>query len=56
MSLNNVKLNTDCIVKSIDLKNKKTQIRLMELGLIEGSLVRVNKKSAFAPYLLHRLF
>ena len=52
MSLNNVNLNTDCIVKSIDLKNKKTQIRLMELGLIEGSLVRVNKKSALKKTLL----
>ena len=52
MNLNDVKLNTDCIIKSVEIHNEKTKIRLMELGLIEGCVVRVNKKSALKKTLL----
>ena len=45
MSLNDVKLNTECIVKRIDIDDEKTKIRLMELGLIEGARVLLKHKS-----------
>lgn len=52
MSLNEAKLNTDCVIKAVNVENEKTQIRLMELGLNEGSIVKVNKKSVFKKTLL----
>lgn len=52
MSLNEVKINTNCIVTSVDIKNKKTQIRLMELGLIQGAVIQVNRKSVLKKTLL----
>ncbi len=52
MSLSDVKLNTDCVIKSVDIKDEKTKIRLMELGLIEGSVVLVNRKSVLKKTLL----
>ena len=52
MSLSDVKLNTDCIIKAVNIKDEKTKIRLMELGLIEGSVVRVNRRSVLKKTLL----
>ena len=52
MSLSEVKLNTDCVIKSVDIKDEKTKIRLMELGLVEGCIVQVNRKSVFKKTLL----
>lgn len=52
MSLNEVKLNTNCVVRTVNLKNQKIQIRLMELGLINGAIVQVNRKSVFKKTLL----
>ncbi len=45
MSLKDIKLNTKCIIKSVNLTNEKLKLRLMELGLIEGCVVEVKKKS-----------
>ena len=52
MNLNDVKLNTDCVIKSVDIKDEKTKIRLMELGLCFGAVVRVNRKSVLKKTLL----
>ena len=52
MSLSEVKLNTDCIVKEINIKDEKTKIRLMELGLTKDCVVRVNKRSVLKETLL----
>lgn len=52
MSLSEVKLNTKCIVKTVNIKNEKTKIRLMELGIIEGCEIWVNKKSILKKTLL----
>lgn len=52
MSLSDVKLNVDCIIKSVNIQDEKTKIRLMELGLIEGCVVQVNRKSVLKKTLL----
>ncbi len=52
MSLNDVKLNTNCVVKTINIKDEKIKFRLMELGLIEGCVVQVNRKSVLKKTLL----
>jgi len=52
MSLNDVKLNATCVVKSVNVSDEKTKIRLMELGLVEGCLVSVNRKSVLKKTLL----
>lgn len=52
MSLSDVKLNVDCAIKSINVKDEKTKTRLMELGLYEGCVVQVYKKSVFKKTLL----
>lgn len=52
MSLSEVKLNTDCVVKEIKIADEKTKIRLMELGLILGTKLRVENKSALKQTLL----
>ena len=52
MNLNDVKLNTKCVIKSVDVKNEKIKIRLMELGLIEGCEIFVCQKSVLKKTLL----
>lgn len=52
MTLSNVKLNKDCVIKEIKIKDEKTRIRIMELGLVEGCVVKVNRKSYFKKTLL----
>lgn len=52
MSLIDVKLNTECVVKNIVSTNDKTSLRLMELGIIEGSKIIVKNKSSFKKTLL----
>ena len=52
MNLNNVKLDVNCVIKEIKIQDEKTKIRLMELGLIEGSFVKVYKKSVLKKTLL----
>ncbi len=51
MSLNNVKLNTPCIIKEINVE-EKTKLRLMELGLINGAVITVKNKSVLKHTLL----
>ncbi len=51
MSLYDVKLNTKCIVKDIAIE-EKTKLRLMELGIIEGSVIIVKSKSLLKHTLL----
>ena len=52
MTLDNVKLNIKCVVKSVKIINEKFKIRLMELGLINGCEIKVIKKSAMKKTLL----
>ncbi len=52
MSLSEVKLNTDCVVKEINIADEKTKIRLMELGLILGTKLRVENKSVLKQTML----
>lgn len=52
MNLNEVKLNANCVVKTLTIKDEKTKIRLMELGLVEGCVVYVSKKSVLKKTLL----
>ena len=47
-----MKMNTNCVIKSVGIKDEKTKIRLMELGLVEGEIVRVIKKSVLKKTLL----
>ncbi len=52
MSLSEVKLNTSCVVKAVNIKNETIKIRLMELGVVEGCKIMVSKKSVFKKTLL----
>ena len=52
MSLSDVKLNTNCLIKSVNIQDEKTKIRLMELGLVEGCVVQVNRRSVLKKTLL----
>ena len=52
MNLSDVKLNTNCVIKSVVIKDEKTKIRLMELGLVEGCVVKVNRRSVLKKTLL----
>ncbi len=52
MNLNQVKLNTNCIVKDVLIPEQKTKIRLMELGLIKGVNVIVKNRSMLKKTLL----
>lgn len=52
MKLSQAKINNKCIVKSVEVKDEKTKIRLMELGLIGGCEIYVSKKSALKKTLL----
>ncbi len=52
MNLSEAKLNAKCLIKSMDIKDDKTKIRLMELGLIEGCVVSVCRRSVLKKTLL----
>ena len=52
MKLSEVELNKVCEIKSVDVENEKTKIRLMELGLVLGCKIRIEKKSIFKKTLL----
>lgn len=52
MNLNEVKLNVNCIIKSINIEDEKTKIRLMELGIVEGGSIIVKNKSSLKKTLL----
>ena len=45
MNLYAVKLNVNCLIKSINVKDERTKIRLMELGVIDGAKIKLIKKS-----------
>ena len=52
MNLNDAKLCTDCVIKSMDITDEKIKIRLMELGLNVGTKISVSKKSILKKTLL----
>ena len=45
MDLTQAKLNTDCVIKKINFEDETTKLRLMELGLVENTKIKVIKKS-----------
>lgn len=52
MKLSQAKLNAKCIIRSVNISNEQTKIRLMELGLIDGCEVKIVKKSILKKTLL----
>ncbi len=52
MELSKVKLKSDCVIKSIEIEDEKTKFRLMELGVIVGAKIRVERKSVLKKTLL----
>ena len=52
MNLSEVKLKTNCEIISVDISEEKTKTRLMELGLIKGCVVKVEKRSVLKKTLL----
>ncbi|MBR4998916.1 MAG: ferrous iron transport protein A, partial [Clostridia bacterium] len=52
MKLSEVELKKPCVIKSVDIQNEKIKIRLMELGLVNGCRIRIEKKSIFKQTLL----
>ena len=43
MKLSELKINTYAIILSNNVLNKKSRIRLLEMGLVPGSLIKVTK-------------
>lgn len=52
MELSNAKISTDCVIKSINIDDEKMKFRLMELGVIVGAKIRVERKSILKKTLL----
>ncbi len=52
MTLFDAKLNTDCVVKEINIQDKPTKLRLMELGLNVNTKIKVKNKSILKKTLL----
>ena len=52
MNLNEVKLKRKCVILNNDVQDEKVKIRLMELGLVEGCFVSIEKRSVFKKTLL----
>ena len=52
MTLMEAKLNTQCVVKEINISDEKTKIRILELGLMSGVKVQVKHKSLLKKTLL----
>jgi len=52
MPLTDVKLNTNCIITEINIKDDKIKLRLMELGMLVGSKLKVTNKSMLKQTLL----
>lgn len=52
MNLSQAKINTPCVVKSVEVKDQSTQIRLMELGLTAGTKIVVKHKSVLKKTML----
>ena len=52
MSLLEAKINTELIIKEINIADEKTKIRLMELGLNIGTKLTIKHKSLFKKTML----
>ncbi len=52
MTLLDAKLNTNCVVKEINIEDKVTKLRLMELGLNVNTKIKVKNKSILKKTLL----
>ena len=52
MILNDVKLNTTCLIKQINISDELTKIRIMELGIVNNTKIVVKHKSVFKKTLL----
>ena len=52
MNLLEVKNNTICVVKCVNIAHEQTKLRILELGLVSGVHVVVKAKSIFKHTLL----
>ena len=52
MTLNEVKANTKCFVKEINIFDEPTKIRIMELGVVPNVKISIIKKSLLKKTLL----
>lgn len=52
MVLSEVKLNTNCVVKNINISDELTKIRIMELGIVCNTKIMVKHKSMLKKTLL----
>ena len=52
MNLNQVKLNTPCLVSKINVSDELTKIRIMELGIVRNAIIEVKHKSLLKKTLL----
>ena len=52
MELSRVKLNADCVIKSLNIAEEKIKFRLMELGIVRGAKIQVKKKSLMKKTML----
>ena len=52
MNLSQAKLNTECVVQNVAVKDVNFKIRLIELGLTPGTKIKVKHKSALKKTLL----
>ena len=52
MNLNEVKLNTCCVVKVVNILDEPTKIRIMELGFITNVKIIVKNRSILKKTLL----
>ena len=54
MNLSDVKLNTNCVVKSVNIVDELTKIRVMELGIVSGVKIMLKHKSILKKLLWGR--
>ena len=47
MKLSDLKVNTYAIILSVNIKNRRSRIRLLEMGLTPGTRIKVTKIAPF---------
>ena len=52
MNLSQVKLNTNCVVRQVNILDEQTKIRIMELGINASTKIMVKHKSLLKKTLL----
>ena len=52
MTLSDIKQNSKCKIVSVNILDELTKIRIMELGLVEGTIVVVKNRSLLKKTML----